>query len=223
MPDPKIALSTLMVERRSSVATRPGTPSSRLTCSVGRDTTVSAGARARAAPARWRDGRRGRRSTERSQPWRVSAACEFDDERVVVDGARDRDDEVLRPVVRAVVLQHGLAGGGADGLGAAADRAAERMLPQHGLEEALVRDVRRVVARHRELLEDDAALVVELDGVEERRGEHVGEHLDRHGQVAVLHLGVVAGVLLGGERVVLAADGVEGDGDVERGAAASCP
>ena len=38
------------------------------------------------------------------------------------------------------------------------------------------------------------------------------------GEVAILHLGVVAGVLLGRHRVVLAADRVEGDRDVERGA-----
>lgn len=89
------------------------------------------------------------------------------------------------------------------------------MIAQHGLEEPLARDIRRIVVGHRELFEDDAALGFELLGVENGRGHHVGEHLDRHRQVAVAHLRVVAGVLLGGERVVFAADGVERDRDVE--------
>jgi hypothetical protein len=41
---------------------------------------------------------------------------------------------------------------------------------------------------------------------------------DRHRQIEIAHLGVVAGVLLRRHRVVLAADRVERDGDVERGA-----
>ena len=90
------------------------------------------------------------------------------------------------------------------------------MVAEHRLEEPLADDVGRVVVGHRQLFEDDAALGLELVGVEQRRGEHVGEHLDRHRQILVADLGVVAGVLLGGHRVVLAADRVERDGDVER-------
>ncbi len=134
----------------------------------------------------------------------------------MVDGAGHGDDEVARTVVRPVVLPHRRSRRRADRLGASADRAAERMLPQHGLEEALVGDVSGVVARHREFLQNDAALVLELVGIEKGRREHVGEDLDRHRQVAILHLRVVAGVLLRGERIVLPADGVERDRDVER-------
>ena len=91
------------------------------------------------------------------------------------------------------------------------------MIAENGLEEALVGDVGRVVVGHRKFLENHAALGLELLGVDQRRREHVGQHVDGHRQVTVLHLGVVAGVLLGRHRVVLAADGVERDRDVESG------
>jgi hypothetical protein len=134
----------------------------------------------------------------------------------VVHRAGRRDDEVLRAVVAAVVRDDRVALGGLDVLGAAADGTAERVVPQDGLEEALARDVARVVVRHGELLEDDAPLGLELVGVDEAGGDHVGEHVDGHAEVAIADLGVVAGVLLGGDGVVLAAHGVEGHGDVER-------
>ncbi len=133
----------------------------------------------------------------------------------MVHGARRRDDEVLRAVVAAVVRDDGVALGGFDVRGAAADGTAERVIPQVGLEEALADDVAGVVVRHGEILEDDPALGLELLGVDEAGGDHVGQHVDGHAEVAILHLGVVAGVLLGGDGVVLAADRVEGHGDVE--------
>ena len=79
-------------------------------------------------------------------------------------------------------------------------------------------DVARVVVVHRELFEDDAALGLELVGVEPRGGDHVGDDVDRHRQVGVEHPRVVAGVLLAGGGVGLATDGVERLGDVHRGA-----
>ena len=53
--------------------------------------------------------------------------------------------------------------------------------------------------------------------------QHVGEMVDRHRQVAVEHARVVARVLLRGERVEVAADGVERLRDVLRAAASSVP
>ena len=84
------------------------------------------------------------------------------DEQVVVDGTRDGDDEVLRPVVGAVVLPHRFPGDRRDRLGIAADRPAQGMLTEDRLEEPLARDIRRVVVGHRELFEDDAPFALEL-------------------------------------------------------------
>ncbi len=139
----------------------------------------------------------------------------------MVDRARHGDDDVLGAIVGPIVAPHRVTGDRADGLGAAADGAAERMVAEHGLEEPLARDVGGVIVGRAELLEDHAALVVELVLLEQRGGEHVGDDVDRHRQVAVLDLGVVAGVLLGRQGVVLAADGVEAHRDVERAAGRS--
>jgi hypothetical protein len=97
-----------------------------------------------------------------------AAECQFEltHEQVVVDGSGDRDDEVLRAIVRPVVRPDGFARRRSDRLGSSADGPTERVVAEHGLEESFVRDIRRIVARHREFLEDDAALVVELDGIE---------------------------------------------------------
>ena len=86
----------------------------------------------------------------------------------MVDRSGDRDHEVLRAVVATVVIPDGIAGDRIDGVGAAADRTTERMLAEHGLEEALARDVGRVVVGHRQLFEDHPALVLELRRVEQR-------------------------------------------------------
>ena len=137
------------------------------------------------------------------------------DEFVMVDGAGHRDDEILGPIIRAVVGEHGVPSGRLDGFWAAADGPAERMLTEHGLKKTLARDIRRVVVGHGQLFQDHAAFVLELFRVDQRRGEHVGDDLDGHRQIAVAHLGVIAGVFLRSARVVLAADGVETHGDVQ--------
>ena len=139
-------------------------------------------------------------------------------QRVVVDPARGRDHEGLRTVVPAVVLPHGVPRDRTDRLGGAADRAAERVGAEHRRGELLVHDVARVVVAHRELLEDDAALGLQLVAVEARGGDHVTDDVDRHREVRVEHAGVVAGVLLARGGVRVAAHRVEGLGDVQGGA-----
>ena len=136
----------------------------------------------------------------------------------MVDGTRDGDHEIAWAVVGAIVLPDGVAADRADRLGAASDGSTQRVIAEDRFEEALTRDVARVVIRHGELFEDHAALVLEVHRVEHRRCEHVGEHTHRHVEVAIAHLREVAGVLLGGERVVLASHRIEGHRDVERAA-----
>ena len=54
--------------------------------------------------------------------------------------------------------------------------------------------------------------------IDDRRREHVGEHGDRHREVTVSDLGVVAGVFFRGHGVVLAAHRVERHRNVESAA-----
>jgi hypothetical protein len=137
---------------------------------------------------------------------------------VVVDRSGDGHDEVARAVVGTVVAVHVVTDGGPDALGRAPDGTPEGVVAEDRFEEAFTGHVGRVVVGHGEFFEDDAAFGLELDGVERRRGDHVGEDVDRVVEVDVAHPGVVAGVLLRGRGVVLAADRLEGDRDVERGA-----
>jgi hypothetical protein len=76
--------------------------------------------------------------------------------------------------------------------------------------------VARIVVVHSDLFEDDAALVLDVLAPEQRRSDHVADHVDGQRQVGVQHPGVVAGVLLGGERVQLTADRVERGRDLQR-------
>ena len=68
----------------------------------------------------------------------------------------------------------------------------------------------------RDLLQDDRALAVDLVLGEARVQEDVGEQVERERQVLAQHLRVVAGVLLAGEGVEHAADGVDLLGDLRR-------
>ena len=88
------------------------------------------------------------------------------------------------------------------------NRTAERYVSEHLLRKRLVHEVRRIVLVHRDLFEDHAALGVNLLGLEERARHHVRQDIDRQRQILVKHPRVVARVLLGGERVQLAADRV---------------
>ena len=80
-----------------------------------------------------------------------------------------------------------------------------------------------IVVVHGDLFEDHAALGVDVLRVEQRAGHHVRQDVDGQRQVGVEHPGVVAGVLLGRERVQLTADRVDGRGDLQRRAPAQCP
>ncbi len=75
-----------------------------------------------------------------------------------------------------------------------------------------------VVVAHRDLLQDHAALSVHIGLRVHRVKDHVAKHVDGQRQVLVQHVRVVAGVLLGCERVQLAADRVDLLRDVHRGA-----
>ena len=94
-----------------------------------------------------------------------------------------------------------------DHVRAADHRSAERMLAEHRLGREVVDEVLRVVVDHRDLLEHDLPLGVDV--VERRREDHVGHRVERVVQVAVGHACVEDGRLARGGRVELAAHGVE--------------
>ena len=76
------------------------------------------------------------------------------------------------------------------------------------LGEQVVHELLRRVLVHRDLLEHDLALLVEVG--ERRREHHVGHHLHRFLDVAVGHARIDDGVLARGRCVQLRAHRVEG-------------
>ena len=81
------------------------------------------------------------------------------------------------------------------------------MPAEHRLGGEVVDEVLRVVVDHRDLLEHDLALGVDV--VERGREDHVRHRLERVGQVAVGDARVEHGRLAGGRGIELAAHGVE--------------
>ncbi len=92
------------------------------------------------------------------------------------------------------------------------------MVAEHGRQEDISEGVLGIVVAHRDLFEHDVAFELDVMGRAAAVEHHVGHQVDGQFEVLVEHVRVVAGVLLGGERVELAADGVDGLGDVDRGA-----
>ena len=78
------------------------------------------------------------------------------------------------------------------------------MVGEERLGQQTVGDVLREVVVHRQLLQDDLALVVDVAVPQRRRGEHITEELDGQRQVLGRHPAVVRGVLLGREGVDVA-------------------
>ena len=80
-------------------------------------------------------------------------------------------------------------------------------------EQQFLVDRRDIVARrvdvHVHLFDDHALLALELLRIELRVAQHVDEHVERHVALLARAADVVARVLLGGERVELAADLVD--------------
>ena len=87
--------------------------------------------------------------------------------------------------------------------------APERAVAQGGAGEDVVHQVGGIVLVHGDLFEDDPAFGLDVVLAQQRRRHHVGDDVDRQRQIPIEHPRVVAGVLAGGERVELAADGLE--------------
>ena len=125
-----------------------------------------------------------------------------------------RDDDVPGRVGRAVVAGERAAADGGDDLGGADHGPSERVVAEDGFREEVVHELLRGVLVHRDLLEHDLALLVDLG--EGGREDHVGHHLERRLDVVVGDARVDDGVLARGRRVQLGAHRVERLGDLLR-------
>ena len=150
-------------------------------------------------------GRSGRRS---------SAWVDELDHLVVVEIPGRCDDDVPGDVHRVVVTRDRLAGDRRDHLGSADHRPPERMVGEDRLCDQVVDELLWRVVVHRDLLEHDVALGVELG---KRRGEHhVAHHIHRGREVVIRDPRVDQRVLARGCGVQLAAETVEDLGDLQR-------
>src|SRR4051812_33817587 len=138
------------------------------------------------------------------------------DEGVVVEVAGGGDDERVRTVAAPVVAGDRRAAHRPDRLDTAENRAPQRCVRPDGARERVVDRIARVVVVHGDLFEDHAALAVDVVRYEQRRRDHVADDVDGERHVDVQHPRVVAGVLLGGERVELTADRIELGRDRQR-------
>ena len=99
------------------------------------------------------------------------------DELVVADVAGRREHDPLALVRAAVVARERATRDARDDRGVADHRPAERMCAEDRLRREVVDEVVRRVLDHRDLLEHDLALRVDVD--ERRPEDHVGHHVER--------------------------------------------
>ena len=150
----------------------------------------------------------------RRRPAAVAPLLERRHDALVLDVARRGENDVRADVCALVVAEERAPRDRGDHLGAADHRATERMRAEDGLRREVVDDVLRVVVDHRDLLEHDLALGVD---VRQRRGEHhVRHHVERHVEVIVGHARVDDRRLARRGGVELAAHRVEQLRDLHR-------
>ncbi|MPM13198.1 hypothetical protein SDC9_59553 [bioreactor metagenome] len=132
----------------------------------------------------------------------------------MVDGAGGTHHDVVSAVLGQPVLDHGIAIHRPDTLHGPDDRLRQAAAPVQSPGGQVVGDVAGVVIAHRDLLEHDGALRGEMLGPDQRVREHVRHHPDRPVGLLGEQPGVEAGVLLGGVRVEITADPLDGGGDL---------
>ena len=110
-----------------------------------------------------------------------------------------------------------------DGLDAADDLTAQRVVGEDRLGQGHVDAVVGRVEAGGQLVEDDVALDLHVVGVERRLHDHVGEQVDRHGQIAGRHPDVEGRGLPSGEGVHVAADAVDRLRDLREPTGRPCP
>ena len=126
-----------------------------------------------------------------------------------------RDNKLVRLVIALIVGRHGFPGGSFDGRWVSPNGATQHMVTQDRFHDAFVSNIAGVVIGHGQLFQNDCSFDVKLGCVQNRIRNHVRQHINGHTQVVILHLGVVAGVLFGGHRIVLATNLIKGDGNIK--------
>ena len=178
----------------------PGAPRQRWYCSVSFRWKASRGGGA-ADPGRARRGAPSGRADLRLH------ALDQRDEALVREIPGRSDDDVAGRVARAVIRGDRAPGDVGYHLRAPQHGASQRVVPENRLREEVVDQLLRRVLDHRDLLEDDLALGVEVD--ELRREDQVGHHVERFLDMLVQHACVDDGVVACGRRIELAAEAVE--------------
>ncbi|CKR80392.1 Uncharacterised protein [Mycobacterium tuberculosis] len=120
---------------------------------------------------------------------------------VVIHIAGGRDDHPLRGIAPQVKRLQLSPRHHRHGLRAADHRATDRVVAEQRRQEHVRQGVLGVVVAHRDLLEDDVTFHLDIVGGTAAVEHHIGDQVDGQRQVAAEHVGVVAGVLLGGECV----------------------
>ena len=154
----------------------------------------------------------GARTRRRAGP--ALAPLQQRDKAVVLEVPGRGDDDVPGRVRRAVIARERAAAHRGDHRGRADHRPPERVVGEDGLREEVVHELLRGVLVHRDLLEHDLPLLVDLR--EGGREDHVGDHLERLLDVVVGDPRVDDGVLARGGGVQLGAHRVEGLRDLLR-------
>ena len=134
----------------------------------------------------------------------------------VVDIAGHREDHPLGGVAAQVEGAQLVTGHRRDRIDAADHRPTERMVTEDCGKEHVADGVLGIVVAHRDLLEHDVALEFDVRRRADSVENDIGHQVYRQLEVVIEHVGVVAGVLPGGESVQLATDGVDRPGDVDR-------
>ncbi len=134
----------------------------------------------------------------------------------VGDVAGDGDHRVLGHVQLLHVADDLIAFGRADAVGRSAGVAPKWLVRPDHLVDQDVDDVSRAVLGHRQLFEDDLALLLELFRIHQRVEQAVSQDVEGGGEAVVAHLGPVHGQLFIGPGVHHAADAFDLFGDLAR-------
>ena len=175
---------------------------------VDQHQTGSAGKSARAGT--WRHG-----STALGQP-RTEMPAHQSHHVVVVDIAGHRHHHPLRDVAPNVEGLQLISRHRRHRVDTADHRPAQWVVAEHRRQEHFAQGVLGVVIAHGDLFKHNITLNRDIACGTDPVEDDIGHQIDRQFKVLVEHMGVVAGVFLGGERVQLTTDGIDRLGDLHR-------